>query len=340
MDALVSVVVPVYNVQFFLKDCVDSLIKQTYSPIEIILVDDGSDDGSDLICDSYSNDYSNIFTFHLTNSGVSFARNYGLEKSSGQYVLFADSDDVADSTMIEKMVSALENTDSDASICGIELFNTNYFKARRQRKVSLIHDRVITISELKEYASVSPLNPYYGAPYNKLLKKDLLMDNNIRFLSDVPLAEDASFNYSFFHVCTKIAILDDILFFHRLNSGKSLSRRKHTSADINRRLNELRNTTSLFLGECDKKIYGKYMSELLGFQIRLLANCSDLSFCEKSAAIKYEMSQNCYRYYGPYATLIAERRYLLFVVLYYAQNKLKELLKFIFFKVNKILKLL
>lgn len=339
MDVLVSVVVPVYNVKAFLKDCVNSFINQTYTQIEILLIDDGSNDGSELICDYYSNEYSNIFTFHLLNSGVSYARNFGLDKSNGKYILFADSDDVADSSMIEKMVNALEITNSDVSICGIDLFNTCYYKSMRHHTISLIDNRVITTCELKKYASNCPLNPYYGAPYNKLIKKDILIDNNIRFLTDIPLAEDTSFNYSLFRVSRTIAILEDILFFHRVNSGKSLSRRKHASVDINRRLTELRDTISLFLGNCDEILFEKYMSELLGFQIHLLANCYDLSIRKKSDAIKYSVLNNRHEYYGPYSTLIYKGHFFSFAALYFIQSKLKDLFKLIFFRINRILKL-
>lgn len=106
----ISVIIPVYNVQGYLKDCLDSILMQSSSDYEIVLVDDGSTDRSGELCDEYARKYDNIFAFHKENGGPSDARNYGIEKSNGEYIVFVDSDDYFDDCKIlEKIIEASKN---------------------------------------------------------------------------------------------------------------------------------------------------------------------------------------------------------------------------------------
>ncbi len=107
-NVLVSVIVPVYNVEKYLEECVNSLTSQTYSNLEILLIDDGSTDGSGNICDSLAKEDARIRVFHLQNGGVSNARNFGIENAKGEYLSFVDSDDWVDLDMYEKMVQKIQ----------------------------------------------------------------------------------------------------------------------------------------------------------------------------------------------------------------------------------------
>ncbi|MBR2423266.1 MAG: glycosyltransferase family 2 protein [Oscillospiraceae bacterium] len=117
MYDLVSIIVPVYNVEQYLERCLNSLVRQTYPNIEILLVDDGSTDGSGALCDVWQSRDSRIRAFHKTNGGLSDARNYGLERASGSYVCFIDSDDWCDLKFIEVMLGALLDTGADLAEC-------------------------------------------------------------------------------------------------------------------------------------------------------------------------------------------------------------------------------
>lgn len=117
MQDLVSIIVPVYNVAQYLDRCVTSLTGQTYKNIEIILVDDGSTDTSGALCDLWQTRDNRIKAFHKTNGGLSDARNFGLEKATGRYVCFTDSDDWLDLRFVEVMLGALQDTDSDIAEC-------------------------------------------------------------------------------------------------------------------------------------------------------------------------------------------------------------------------------
>lgn len=118
MKPLVSVVVPVYNVKDYVLKCLESLARQSYEQIEIIVVDDGSTDGSGEICDEFARDDGRIKVFHKKNGGVSSARNYGIKKAKGEYVCQVDSDDWVKKDFVVKMVEVAEKENADIVVCG------------------------------------------------------------------------------------------------------------------------------------------------------------------------------------------------------------------------------
>lgn len=108
LDTLISVIIPVYNVEKYLKECIESVLEQTYSNLEILLIDDGSTDKSLEICESYANIDERIVVIHQINKGLSSARNIGIENACGEYLVFVDSDDCINKMMIEKLYIALK----------------------------------------------------------------------------------------------------------------------------------------------------------------------------------------------------------------------------------------
>ena len=116
MDELISVIVPIYNTEKYLVECVESIRKQTYSNIEIILVDDGSTDASIEICDEFAEKDSRVRVFHKENEGVAVARNFGIQQSNGQYVVIVDSDDIAVDKMIEVLYTQIKENDADIAV--------------------------------------------------------------------------------------------------------------------------------------------------------------------------------------------------------------------------------
>ena len=116
---LVSIIVPVYNVERYLNRCIKSIITQEYKELEIILVDDGSLDGCPLLCDKWAEQDKRIRVVHQANSGLSAARNTGLEMMSGEYIAFVDSDDYLDSRYVDSMLSAIISGKANMAICSI-----------------------------------------------------------------------------------------------------------------------------------------------------------------------------------------------------------------------------
>lgn len=117
MNDLISIIVPVYNVEKYLDKCVESLVNQTYRNIEILLVDDGSTDSSGFICDKLANKYPNVLSFHKKNRGLSDTRNFGIEHSKGSILSFIDSDDYIDNDMLEFLYNEMIYENADISIC-------------------------------------------------------------------------------------------------------------------------------------------------------------------------------------------------------------------------------
>lgn len=124
---LISIIVPIYNAEKYLGECVDSILGQTYENFELILVDDGSSDNSGKICDEYAAKHERIKVIHKENGGVSSARNTGLDNAKGEYITFVDSDDTIDKQYLELMYKRIIETDSDMCFCHFDRFDENEF---------------------------------------------------------------------------------------------------------------------------------------------------------------------------------------------------------------------
>ena len=117
MEPLISVIVPIYNAEQYIDRCIKSILKQTYSNLEVLLIDDGSSDGSSSICKQYELSDNRVHYYHQHNSGVSAARNKGLDIAKGEYIGFCDADDWIESDMYEVLYSMINSSQSDIAIC-------------------------------------------------------------------------------------------------------------------------------------------------------------------------------------------------------------------------------
>lgn len=188
-ESLVSVVVPVYNVEQYLNRCIESLINQTYENIEILLIDDGSADDSPQICDEWTIKDSRIKVYHKENGGVSSARNIGLKKCHADYVLFVDPDDYVANNFVEVLLDSIVNNNCDMAIINfIEKYsdetieNVNHFKTEK---------KLLKKADFLDHIYDS--NSYYGGPCNKIYLKKIIDDNNITFNEKVHYGEDLLF---------------------------------------------------------------------------------------------------------------------------------------------------
>ena len=114
---MISIIIPVYNVELYLDKCLQSVVNQTYRNIEIILIDDGASDNSGIICDRWQKKDSRIKVIHKTNGGLSSARNVGIEHANGEYLMFIDSDDIVSDELCRILIEMMKNNDADISIC-------------------------------------------------------------------------------------------------------------------------------------------------------------------------------------------------------------------------------
>lgn len=211
MDKTVSIIVPIYNVEKYLKKCVSSLIHQTYSQLEIILVNDGSPDNSPILCDEFAKEDKRVKVIHKENGGLSDARNAGLELASGDYTLFLDSDDYLELDAIEKLIHTIESTKSDVVIFG---YYTDFldndealYKTREVKGLSLALDET-NFNQIPITPNVIGL---LGYAWNKLYLTRIIKDNNMLFEKGISLVEDVLFNGPLFQKCTKIVFIEEML---------------------------------------------------------------------------------------------------------------------------------
>lgn len=174
MDKLITVIVPIYNVEKYLKKCIESIINQTYKNLEIILVDDGSSDGSLKICNRYQKNDERIKVVHKENGGLSSARNTGLDIANGDLISFVDSDDYIEPTMLEELKANMDKYGSDISVC-------NFYKVKGNKKSANKLDQKEFVLKGKE--KFIYLQNEYGIltvyAWNKLYKKEVF--NSVRY---------------------------------------------------------------------------------------------------------------------------------------------------------------
>lgn len=202
-NSLVSIVVPVYNAEKCLRRCVESILSQTCSRWELILVNDGSTDNSALICQEYSRADKRIHTVDKANGGVSSARNLGIESAGGEYITFVDADDFLSPDFLSKLT---DNDDSDLAICGFESLEGFRF-APDSFSGSLIGD--------VRYATGLIENSYYlDTPWCKLFRSEIIRNNEIRFDTRLRLGEDTLFCYTYLKYCRSLKVFSDSLYFY------------------------------------------------------------------------------------------------------------------------------
>ena len=148
MEKLLSVIIPIYNVEPYLARCMESIVNQTYKNLEIIMVDDGSPDNCPELCDQWQRRDNRIRVIHKKNGGLSDARNMGLSIATGEYIAFVDSDDFVDLDMYRSMIDALERTGADISTCGRYLYRNSKITEKHTSKKEVELDKIEAIDEL------------------------------------------------------------------------------------------------------------------------------------------------------------------------------------------------
>lgn len=210
----VSIIVPVYNVEKYLEECISSIIKQNYKNIEIILIDDGSKDSSGKICDEYAKKDKRIRVIHQKNSGVSTTRNKGIELATGDYIAFIDSDDYIDKDYIKYLVGDIK--EKQQIICKIIMFNKNERVFRSKKglpTLNLNKDSFIELSKLF----------VLNTPCCKLYNRKILKENNLAFDTGVSIGEDLLFNLAYLKHIDEVVVLDKFLYFYRRSDNNTLS---------------------------------------------------------------------------------------------------------------------
>ena len=226
---LISVVIPVYNVEKYLSQCLDGFVKQTFQDIEIICVNDGSKDNSLSILQDYAKKDNRIIVIDQKNSGAGAARNRGIAEVKGEYIYFFDSDDYIDVTALEKMYTRIKETDSDICVCRKGTFN-DVTKVQTDDLLSNIVKRTMKNNEfINPQMCKNEIYQYFPiAIFTKLYKADFIKNNKI-FFQEIKTCNDIYFNFMALSLAEKITFVDDILIRYRISQKDNLTanRGKH-----------------------------------------------------------------------------------------------------------------
>lgn len=217
----ISIIVPIYNVEKYLERCIESILKQTYTNIELILVNDGSLDKCGTICDEYAEKDNRIKVIHKINSGLSSARNAGLSIATGNYIAFIDSDDWIKEDMVAYLYFLIKKYEADISICG-------YFAVDKKFKMN--HNFETEKIDLFDKNEI--LNLYFRVDKNvrgimfvwrRLYRKEILQ--GISFTEGMT-SEDIDFSYRIFNRCEKCVVGNLKKYFYNLENNNSITRSK------------------------------------------------------------------------------------------------------------------
>lgn len=222
MKALVSIIVPIYNVEKYIYRCLDSIIHQTYKNLEIILVDDGSIDDSSKICDNYSDMDQRIKVIHKENGGLGYARNSGLDNATGKFVTFIDGDDFIGLTHIEDMMKLIQETDTDTCIAG----HTKVYGDKEKKHINVCAGKVFRDDIKKEILPRMCGADSSGDDYIEmsvcmvLLSNDIIQKNGLRFVSERDyVSEDLVFDFDYYPLSKGICVSDSVDYFYCDNNG-------------------------------------------------------------------------------------------------------------------------
>ena len=218
----VSVVVPVYNVEKYLKDCLNSILRQSHKNIELICIDDGSNDNSLSILEDFAAKDSRVCIIRQENKGAGAARNAGMDAAQGDYIVFLDSDDFFEPTLIKKSLCACLKKEADFCI-----YKSNQFLAKKNRYVRLLqpvdHSLLpktspFSFDDVKDNAFMAII----GWAWDKLFNLAFLQEHNLRY-PELHNTEDLAFVYRAYIHAKRIVVINDVVAHQRIREGESLS---------------------------------------------------------------------------------------------------------------------
>lgn len=214
MNDLVSVIVPIYNIEKYIDRCIKSIVDQTYDNIEVLLVVDGATDNSLNICKSWAKKDKRIRVIYQENGGVSSARNHGIKESKGEYITFVDGDDYIANQMIENLIEGIKNNNVDFSVCNLCVFHLNREITKVNLKSQVFDVRYI----IKNYFDNPDIKEVMWGPCQKLFKRELIRNSRFKNYS---MGEDLLYIFELLQTVNQIAYVDydGYYYIHRENSA-------------------------------------------------------------------------------------------------------------------------
>lgn len=263
----ISIIIPVYNTEKYLKRCIDSIISQQNVTMEIILVDDGSTDTSPQICDEYTDKCENILVLHIANSGPATAKNEGMRIARGDYIALTDSDDAMKPDMLGEMLRAAHEHKADIVCC-------NYLQIDEKGNISHkeYSNQTIVLNHEQGLIHLLSKDKIYSQCWTKIYRRDFLTTNDIKNENGLRTEEDFIFNIKAFCKCETSVIVDKPLYIytHREQSLAHDYFRQHISQFIDNRILRVNITDHLMKDESDMILEWSnahnimYYNELIG----------------------------------------------------------------------------
>lgn len=273
MDTKVSVIIPVYNIEIdFLNDCFKSISNQTYNEFEAIVVDDGSIKSVADYCDSFSKKDNRFHVIHIENSGVSNARNIGINQAIGKYILFVDGDDWIEKDTILWLVKVMEEYKTDIAICNYIYDKKNKHDKEKNEFSCEVLDDTNDLFLLRKFMLHSgPENRWHinGAPWAKLYKKEMLVSNDIFFKKELIRSQDNEFNFRVFRNIKSVGYIKAKLYHYRYNNNSAVNKCRENSFIINNLfieavINDMtKEEQKLFAESVQKIIYSKLIENCI-----------------------------------------------------------------------------
>ena len=248
-EPLISIIIPIYNVQDYLSECVDSIINQTYKNLEIILVDDGSTDDSGKIADKYAKKDKRVKVIHKTNGGQGSARNEGIKLATGDYIGFIDGDDFVDKDYYKNLIDTCDNDDIVITNAKVK-YHSNKDLVKTKLNAS---KKDLSSNKAKEKL-------IYGlcVCWNKIYNRKFLVENNIKFYPKANRIEDNYFTIKTYVLAKSIKSIDNSVYYWRMRRNSStksiLTNNDFICFDIAKGIDEYKKLNSKFSKIIDKKI--------------------------------------------------------------------------------------
>lgn len=287
-----SIIIPVYNADKYLRKCVESILEQTYRDFEILLIDDGSKDASPQLCDEFAGEDSRINVIHKPNGGCSSARNRGIQEASGEYIAFVDADDVLDVEFYEILVSVLEKYNVDISACSfIHEYKCEIIPKKKQKWVKPIlfkSKREVLVSITAKEKSIE------GYVWNKVWRKTALQG---QFFSDeVAIVDDAFFTWNAVVANVNSAVYIDLPMYRYRIIQTSISRNSATNKYFKALLayeRMIESAQTLMIEECKQGLCEEYL-------VWNMAACERLLYSEQPNMNQYMKIQRNVKKYIKY----------------------------------------
>ena len=258
---LVSIIVPIYNAALDLVRCLESIKRQRYENLEILLVNDGSSDSSLEICRMYARLDPRIIVIDKENSGVSGTRNLAIERASGKYLQFVDADDHLDPNAVRLMVEAMEENESDlviASYCSVT-------PGGKTRVYSFLPpDRQFSKKEFARHLIEEPASFYFSVMWNKLYRRDLVMEHGIRCSEEFSWSEDLLFNLEYIRYAERFYSLETPVYYYSRGTKHSLVKSVTPKQLLSTRTALLAYYKQLYM---DLGLYEQYRLQILGYLV-------------------------------------------------------------------------